>query len=170
MSEPYLGEIRAFPFASPPQGWAICDGSLLSVAQNQALFALLGTTYGGDGQTTFALPDLRGRVPVSAGQGPGRAPYVLGQLGGEEIHTLTQNEMPAHTHGVQGSTSIPNSKTPLGNFWGSPSNSLYGTAPDISMSPTAIAASGSGQAHDNMQPFQTLNFCIAVQGILPTRN
>lgn len=168
MSEQYLGEIRVFPFGFAPRGWAPCNGTVLSIMQNQALFSILGTTYGGDGRTTFALPDLRGRVAISSGMGNGS--YSLGQVGGEENHTLIQTEMPAHNHVPQGSTGTPDSKTPSGNYWGSPSNSLYGTAPDASMSPTAIANSGGSQAHNNMQPFLTLNFCIATQGIYPSRN
>lgn len=170
MSEPFLAEIRAFPFNFAPEGWALCNGQLLPINQNQALYSLLGNTYGGDGVTTFAVPDLRGRAPVHIGNG-----VTLGQSAGEENHTLTTTEMPAHSHAAVGGNQQP-TQTPGGNTWGTVPSAEGGTplyssqAPNAQMNPAAIQAAGGGQAHPNMQPFLTLNFCIAVQGIYPSRN
>lgn len=163
MGEPFLGEIRLFPYNLVPPGWARCDGSLLQVAQNQALYALLGSTYGGDGKNTFALPDLRGRTPVATGNGVG-----LGATGGEAVHALTDNEIPAHSHAVLAGGG-GNQVSPSGNLWGEyQSGLLYGTNPNTTMGATAIGQSGGGQAHSNMQPYMALNYCIATQGIFPT--
>jgi len=166
MAEPFLSEVRIFSFGYAPQGWALCNGQLLPINQNQALFALLGTTYGGNGQTNFALPDLRGRVPMHVGGG-----LVLGQKAGEEAHTLTATEMPAHTHQANASANGPTVTPPSGNFWASNTGfSPYGSAADTAMSPQAIGNTGGSQAHENRSPYLTLNFCIALQGIFPSPN
>jgi microcystin-dependent protein len=168
--EPFIGEMLWVSFNFAPRGWARCDGQLLSINQNQALFALLGTQYGGDGKTTFALPDMRGRVPINAGQGTG-SNYVQGQTGGGSAHALTVNEMPAHNHGFQASTGVGNVTTPAGNLYGqSGTMKLYGPNPAATMAAGAIGNAGSGQPHNNMMPFTTLNCIIAVQGIFPARN
>jgi len=170
MSTPYLGEIRQTSFAFAPKGWALCNGQLLAIAQNQALFAILGTTYGGNGQTNFALPDLRGRSPAHTS-----ATLLLGSSVGEEAHTLTVNEMPPHTHGLQGSADLANNTSPVGNALaakGRGGKNIYapGSSPVQPMNPQAIAPSGGSQPHDNMQPFLTVNFIIALAGIFPSRN
>src|SRR5437763_13300629 len=167
MSSPFLSEIRIFSFNFAPQGWAMCNGQLLPINQNQALFSLLGTTYGGNGQTTFALPNLRGAVPVHFGQS-----FTLGQKAGEVAHTLTQNEMAQHLHGLFGSSKAVNQILPVGNAGGqSAPNNLY-TGPQslVAMNPNSVSRFGGSQAHENRQPFLTLNFCIALQGIFPSRN
>lgn len=169
MSEPFLGEIRATSFAFAPKGWALCNGQLMPINQNQALFSILGTTYGGDGYVTFALPDLRGRSPMHFSAG-----MPLGSRLGEEAHTLTANEMPAHGHGLQGSSDLANAASPVGNVPGSKGRGgkdIYapGSSPKQPMSPQAIAPVGGSQPHQNMQPFTTLNFIIALQGIFPSR-
>jgi microcystin-dependent protein len=166
MAEPFLSEIRIFSFNFPPKSWALCNGQLLPINQNQALFALLGTTYGGNGQTTFALPDLRGRVPMHTGGG-----LVLGQRAGEEAHTLSLAEMPAHTHQAKASGNGPTVTAPTGNFWSSNTGfTAYGTAGDTAMAPAAIGNTGGSQAHENRSPYLTLNYCIALQGIFPSQN
>ncbi len=170
MTEPFLGELRLFPYTFAPRGWAFCQGQLLPIAQNTALFSLLGTTYGGNGQTTFALPDLRGRAPISAGQGSGLSPYTLGEVGGTETVTLINNQMPQHSHGVA-AASVPTTKNPnnaLPSF--TAAGSSYGTAADLSMSPSMLGTAGGSQPHQNMQPFLVLNWCIALEGIFPSRN
>lgn len=184
MSEPFIGQIILVGFNFAPRGYATCDGQLIAIAQNTALFSLLGTMYGGNGQTTFALPDLRGRVPIHAGMGPGLSLYTQGQAGGEQSHTLISTEIPAHTHSVtiapacstedatQGSPkngypAVANGSggTPV-NAYGasaSPSSNMAGT--------TAVsAAAGGNQPHNNLQPYLTLNYCIALEGIFPSRN
>jgi len=163
MSTPYLAEIRIFTFNFAPQGWAQCNGQLLPINQNQALFALLGTTYGGNGTNTFALPNLQGKVPMHVGNG-----MVLGQTGGEATHVLSTAEIPSHTHTVMASSSSPSQGMPSGNLWAA-GNSAYNTTADTSLSPSAISTVG-GQAHENRSPYLTLNFCIAMSGIFPTRN
>ena len=171
MSEPFLGEIRLMSFAFPPKGWALCNGQLLPINQNQALFAILGTTYGGNGQTTFALPNLQGRVPVDAGQGPGLNSYTLGQSGGEEAHTLTLDEWVSHSHvlngtRVDGNTAVPNGVLPAVG------TEAYSTAgPDTVLNAASMTGGSPGsQAHENRQPFLTLNYVIALQGIFPSQN
>jgi microcystin-dependent protein len=170
MTEPFLGEVRLFGFTFAPLGWATCDGQIMSIAQNTALFSLLGTTYGGNGQTTFALPDLRGRVPVHMGQGPGLSSYVEGQVGGTENVTLLANQLPPHGHTVAGAsaatTKNPTNAVPA--FTGS--GASYGTSPDLQMSPAMISGGGSSLPHENLQPYLVLNWCIALQGIYPSRN
>ncbi len=166
MSEPFLAEIHIFGFNFPPRGYAACDGQILPINQNQSLYSLLGTTYGGDGRTTFALPDLRGRVPVHFGNG-----IQLGQRGGEEGHTLTTQEIPAHTHNLQASSQTPNRESPQGNFLsGSPLNPYSSATPNTTLNNGSVANAGASQPHENMQPFQVINFCIALQGMFPSRN
>lgn len=166
MAEPFLSEIRLFSFVFAPQGWALCNGQLLPINQNQALFSLLGTTFGGDGRVNFALPDLRGRVPLHVGSS-----HTLGERGGAPAHTLSIAEMPTHTHTAQVSnvpatTNTPTAALLLSNSTGS---ALYGPASNLTaMSPSSIVNTGGSQAHLNMQPFLTLSFCIALQGIFPS--
>ena len=170
MSEPFLAEIRIMSFVFAPKGWALCNGQLLPINQNQALFSLLGTTYGGDGRVNFALPDLRARVPVHVGSG-----HTLGERGGEQAHTVSIPELPAHTHVLRASSSNANAPSPTnpapGNVLATAGSNLY--APPGSqqaMNPAAVTTVGGSQAHLNMQPFLTLSFCIALQGIFPSTN
>jgi microcystin-dependent protein len=166
VGEPFLSEIKIFAFNFAPKGWALCNGQLLPINQNQALFALLGTTYGGDGQTTFALPDLRGRAPIHMGSS-----FNLGQRGGEETHTLTISEMAAHTHQTRASADNATVAPPTSNFWCSNTGfTPYGNAANTAMSPTCISNVGGSQPHENRSPFLALNFCIALQGIFPSQN
>lgn len=166
MAEPFLSEIRIFSFVFPPKGWALCNGQLLPINQNQALFSLLGTTYGGDGRVNFGLPDLQARVPMHVGSG-----HTLGELGGEQAHTLSTAETPSHTHPVFASSSLGNAATPGGNVLASPLNQTY-RSPDapVGLDPASVTGVGGSQAHQNMQPFLTLSFCIALQGIFPSQN
>jgi len=153
-------------FGFAPKGWALCNGQLLPINQNQALFSLLGTTYGGDGRTNFALPDLRTRTPIHFGSG-----YSLGQKGGEASHTLNQTEMPSHTHTLEGTNTSATLDVPGGNVIGQPSINGFGPAANPgAMNPGTIANTGGSQAHENMQPYTTLSFCIALQGIFPSPN
>jgi microcystin-dependent protein len=166
MSTPYLSEIRVVSFSFAPKGWALCNGQLLPINQNQALFSLMGTTYGGDGVQNFALPNLQGRVPVHFGNG-----HVLGQLGGEQAHTLAVTEMPAHTHTPVGTNNAPDKPSPVNNTWANaPGNNAYATTSNSATNPTAIANAGGSQPHQNLQPYLTLNFVIALSGIFPTQN
>jgi microcystin-dependent protein len=167
MSDPFLSEVRLMSFAFAPRGWAQCNGQLLPINQNQALFSLLGTTFGGDGRTTFALPDLRGRTPIGVGSG-----HALGERGGEPAHTLVSTEMPAHGHILSGTSTPGNTVVPGGNLLAASANQLY-HAPDGSptgLSQASVASVGGNQAHENMQPYLTLNYCIALQGIYPSQN
>jgi microcystin-dependent protein len=164
MAEPFLSEIRIMSFVFPPKGWALCNGQLLPINQNQALFSLLGTTYGGDGQVNFALPDLRGRVPIHVGSG-----HTLGERGGEQAHTLSIAELPEHTHVVQASATPGDTLIPTSNVLSSAQGQLYGAPANLtSLLPGTITNVGGSQAHLNMQPFLTLSFCIALQGIFPS--
>jgi microcystin-dependent protein len=173
MSDPFVAEVRIFPFNFAPKGWAFCDGQLLPISQNTALFSLLGTTYGGDGKTTFALPDFQGRVPMHPGQGPGLSLHDLGEEGGSDFVTLLQSEMPAHSHTVQGSNTNSNQQTPTLNFHaGSIQNKRYApaaTVPDVTMNAMIITPTGGSLPHNNLSPYLTLNFCIALQGVFPPR-
>lgn len=171
--DPFVAEIRIFPFNFAPKGWAFCNGQLLPISQNTALFSLLGTTYGGDGKSNFALPNLQGMAPLHAGQGPGLSLYDLGQTAGEQAVTLLDSEMPAHSHGALGSTGS-NKASPAGNAWASGQKlgggNLYTpSANTVQMSPSAMSPTGGSQPHNNMQPYLTLNFCIALQGVFPPR-
>lgn len=169
MSEPFLSEIKIFSFVYAPRGWAQCNGQLLPINQNQALFSLLGTTYGGNGTTNFALPDLRGRVPTHKGNGT-----TLGQRQGEEFHTVVLNELPTHIHivsPVASAVANANAGDPTGNLWANSGKTNYTTdAPNNAMSPQAIANAGGSQPHENRSPYLVLNFCIALQGIFPSQN
>jgi microcystin-dependent protein len=177
MSEPFLGEIRMFGGNFAPRGWAFCNGQLLSISQNTALFSLLGTTFGGNGQTTFALPDLRGRAPMHWGQGTGLTPRTLGEASGTESVTLISTQMPAHTHALNASGAQGDAPTPSGTVNAvlldtstqQPLN-LYGNAPNTTMSPTAIGMAGGSQPHNNMQPYLCVSMIIALEGIFPSRN
>ncbi len=163
MSNPYLAEIKIVAFNFAPKGWALCNGQLLPINQNQALFSLLGTTYGGDGRVNFALPDLRGRAPVHFGT------VFLGERAGEENHTLVNNEMAAHAHTPQGNSNAPNAGSPQNNTWASITSNPYSNQPpDVTMGASAGGATGGSQPHLNMQPYLVLNFCIALQGIFPS--
>ena len=174
MSETFLGEIRPFAGTFAIQGWAFCDGSLLSIAQNSALFSLIGTTYGGDGQTTFALPDLRGRALVHQGTGPGLSPSVPGEMAGQETVTVTPGQMAGHTHTVGATTAAASTPTPGPSvvLAATPSGSpIYdGTAAAIALAPNAVSASGGTQPHENRQPYLALSYIIALDGIYPTQN
>jgi microcystin-dependent protein len=166
MSEPFLGEMKLISWNYAPHGWAFCDGQLLPIAQNTALFALLGTTYGGDGVTNFALPNLRGRAPIHCG-----GTFAQGQTGGESAHALTIAEMPAHTHLVEGSGDPGTKTSPVGYLWATNAANPYsGSPPNTTMSPGAVGVAGGSQPHTNMQPYLVLNMIIALQGIFPSRN
>jgi microcystin-dependent protein len=177
MSEPFIGQIMMFAGNFAPKGWAFCDGSILSIAQNTALFSILGTTYGGNGQTTFALPDLRGRVPIQPGQGPGLSPHTLGEMSGVENVTLLITNMPAHNHTLAASGAQGDSPTPEGAVPAitvdpnsqQPLNS-YSASPNTTMAPTSVGLSGGSQPHTNMQPYTCINFIIALEGIYPSRS
>lgn len=171
MADSFVGEIRLFAGNFAINGWAFCDGSLLSIAENDVLFALLGTTYGGDGQNTFALPDLRGRVPVHKGQGPGHTNYQMGQTAGSESATVTLGQYPAHRHTVAAGTAI-GSAAPAAAVLAGNGISVYGTgAPSVAMAAQAIGAStGAGQAHNNMAPSLGLNYIISLFGIFPSQS
>ncbi|GIQ69908.1 phage tail protein [Xylanibacillus composti] len=166
MSEPYLGELRLFPIGYAPRGWAACEGQTLAINQNQALFALLGTMYGGNGSTTFNLPDLRGRVPIHF-----TSSHPLGTRAGEERHTLTIAEMPAHNHMVSASNTVASQPEPTGNVWAAQKLPAYAPAgTTVTMNENSVALAGGSQAHNNMQPYLGVQFCIALQGIFPSRN
>jgi microcystin-dependent protein len=172
MAEPFLSEIRIFSFNFPPKGWAFCNGQFLPINQNQALFALLGTTYGGNGQTTFALPDLRGKAPISFGGG-----HDLGEAGGQIAHTITLSELPTHQHFLTANLAVVSANTnatlgsPTNNFWANSGKTTWSTSPpNAAMHPTAVTNVGGSQPHQNMQPYLVLNFCIALQGIFPSQN
>lgn len=167
MAEPFLSEIRMMSFDFPPKGWALCNGQLLPINQNQALFSLLGTTFGGDGRVNFGLPDLRARTPIHVGSG-----HTLGERGGEQAHTLSIAELPQHVHVANATSAAATSPAPSPTMLLSPSTpqNLYGPATNLgAMSPASISNTGGSQAHLNMQPFLTVSFCIALQGIFPSQ-
>ncbi len=175
MSNPFLAEVRIFTGNFAPKGWALCDGQLMSISQNTALFSLLGTTYGGDGKSNFALPDLQGCAPMQAGQGPGLSLRDLGETGGEQTVTLLQTEMPAHVHGAQGATGSDQA-SPVNNAWASGQKlgggNIYTSSGNnnVPMNPSALSIAGGNQPHNNMPPFLGLTFIIALQGIFPARS
>lgn len=166
---PYIGDILLISFNFAPKNWALCNGQLLPINQNQALFSILGTNYGGNGQTNFALPDLRDRVAIHMGQGTGLSNYIIGQRAGEQAHTLTLTELPAHTHVARGSSAIGGSASPAGMVPARNAAQIpqYGATADAIMAPGAISSAGGSQAHLNMQPYLGLNFVIALVGAFP---
>ncbi|HEY6942978.1 phage tail protein [Dokdonella sp.] len=172
MSQPFLGEIRMVGFNFAPRGWAFCAGQLLPISQYDALFALIGTIYGGDGQSTFALPNMAGRLPVHQGQGLGLSNYVIGQAAGTETVTLIAQQMPQHAHPVGAASGGTRSSNPMGNMLGSGEADMYtrGTGAPVSLAANAIGTSGGNQPHDNMQPYLCINFVIALEGVFPSRN
>jgi len=179
--DPFVAEIRIFPFNFPPKGWAFCDGQLLPISQNTALFSLVGTFYGGNGTSTFGLPNMQGNAPMHPGQGPGLSDHVVGETSGSETVTLLQSEIPAHSHTAMASSAGGGKTTPgPTETWASAgrgSGNLYATVNvnnpalnTVNMSPSALAPGGSGFPHNNLMPYLTLNFCIALQGVYPARN
>jgi len=176
MSEPFIGEIVMFGGNFAPRNWAFCNGQLLSISSHTALFSILGTTYGGDGRTTFGLPDLRGRVAMHPGNGPGLSNYRLGQQGGRETEQLTTNQIPSHSHAANCVAPAGNSNDAVNNYWADDagvSSGTYHTGGGATLSPmnsNAIGHAGGGQAHNNVQPFQCVNYIIALMGIYPSRN
>ena len=171
MSEPFVGEIRMFAGNFAPRGWAFCDGQLLAVAQNDALFSLFGTIYGGDGRTTFGLPDLRGRVPIHAGSGPGLSPRALGAKAGAETETLTVNQLPSHTHDYQGTTTAGGQGTDAGNILATRTGdaTYVEDTTGVDMAASAITTVGGSRSHTNLQPFLCVHFIVALFGIYPSR-
>lgn len=165
MAEPFLGEIKIISWNFPPKGWAFCNGTLLPINQNQALFSILGTTYGGDGRQTFGLPNLQGRTPVHVGNG-----VNLGEIGGETAHTLNISELPTHNHVPVGSSTVGTLTSASGNLWGSSSANPYNSASNTAMNPSCVVPAGGNQPHENMSPYLVLNFIIALQGIFPSQN
>lgn len=172
MAEPFVAEIRIFPFNFAPQSWAFCDGQLLPISQNTALFSLLGTTYGGNGKSSFALPDLQGRAPMHPGQGPGLSLRDLGETGGSDTVTLLESEMPAHSHAARGVVEASEENDPEGAALAvAVNNPIYSsvTSPQVAMSSSALSSAGGGLPHNNLMPYTTFNFCIALQGVFPPR-
>ena len=171
MSDPFLGEIRVFGFSYPPQAWANCAGQLLPISQNAALFSILGTSFGGDGRSTFALPNLQGIVPVHVGAGPGLTPRALGETGGTPEVTLSMTEMRAHSHAANCNSGPGTSYGPANKVWASDAGgaSEYASGGNVPMAANALTPAGGGQPHDNQQPYLALNFCIALQGIYAPR-
>ena len=173
MADPFVAEIRIFPFNFAPKGWAFCDGQILPLSQNTALFSLLGTTYGGDGKSNFALPNMQGNAPMHPGQWPGLSLHDLGETGGSETVTLLESEIPAHSHSLMGSTTTATKSLATGNSFAKGSGITPYLAPAgaplVSMADQSITPAGGDQPHNNMQPYLTLNFCIALQGVFPPR-
>jgi microcystin-dependent protein len=172
MAQPYVGEIRMFAGNFAPTGWAQCNGQLLPISQNTALFSLLGTTYGGDGKSTFGLPDLQGSAPMGEGSGPGLSQRFLGEQSGTEFVTLLQSEMPSHGHTAFAKTSLGNSQTPADQTWAGSNNAkqYVNTAPNNPMSPTALSPTGGSLPHNNLPPYLFVTFIIAMQGVFPPRS
>jgi microcystin-dependent protein len=173
MADPFVAEIRIFPFNFPPKGWAFCNGQLLAISQNTALFSLLGTTYGGDGKSTFALPNIQGSAVMHPGQGPGLSLHDLGEVGGSETVTLLQSETPSHSHGLNASTQPGEDPAPANEALArSVGASLYQTSAGslVALAPQALPPAGGSLPHNNMQPYLTLNFNIALQGVFPPRS
>ncbi|HEX8071760.1 MAG TPA: tail fiber protein [Pyrinomonadaceae bacterium] len=175
MSQPFVAEIRIVGFSFAPRGWAFCNGQILPISQNTALFSLLGTMYGGNGQTTFALPNLQGSAPMQQGQGPGLSEYFQGAPGGEQFVTLIDSEIPAHTHTAIGTAQPADLPNPDGNNWAQAIGDVsavnyYNTTGPNPMSPFALQLAGGSQPHNNMHPYLTLNFIIALQGVFPPRS
>jgi microcystin-dependent protein len=173
--DPFLGEIRAFSFGFAPRDWADCNGQLMSISQNTALFSLLGTQYGGDGRTTFALPDLRARVAIGMGQGAGLSPYYIGQTGGEEAVTLTASQLPSHIHTVKVSNADATTSDPTAGYLATPAvnsriNQLYSSSASGTAAADAIGPTGGSAPHNNLQPLLVVRYCIALQGIFPSRS
>lgn len=166
----FLGEIRPAGFNFAPRGWALCQGQIMSISQNTALFSLLGTTFGGNGQTNFALPDLQGKVAMSSGQGPGLSDFAIGQFDGSSSMTLATNQIPVHAHNVVGQSAAANSDTPTGRFPALTPRNCYDVGADGFMSADAVIADGGGQSHNNMQPYCVVNYIIALEGIFPSRS
>lgn len=165
MAEPFLGEIRLFSFNFAPKGWALCNGQFLPINQNQALFALFGTTYGGNGQTTFALPNLRGRVPIHMGNG-----HTMGEAAGASSVTVSQNQMPEHSHMVLASGAEATSTRPRTYTWAASTALPYSSQVNVAMNPASVSNTGGSQAHENRQPYLVLNYCVALMGIFPSQN
>ena len=172
MADPFVAEIRIFPFNFAPKGWAFCDGQLLPLSQNTALFSLLQTTYGGDGKSTFALPNIQGNAPMHPGQGPGLSLHDLGETGGSQTVTLLESEIPAHSHRINASAGEGTATSPAGQLLASGVGvNMYSTTtnPLTQLNPNALTPAGGDQPHNNMMPYLTLNFCIALQGVFPPR-
>lgn len=166
MADPFLGEIRMMSFEHAPQGWALCNGQFLPINQNQALFALLGTNFGGNGQTTFALPDMRGRTPIHVADN-----HILGDRGGQQDHTLAPNELPQHIHLLNATSALADNANPSGNVLAATASKTYGAPSALAaLNAAHVSNVGGTQSHTNMQPYLTINFCIALQGIFPTHS
>jgi len=173
MADPFVAEIRIFGFNFAPVGWAACDGQILPISQNTALFSLLGVNYGGNGSSNFALPNLQGRTPISQGTGPGLTPRQVGENGGAASVTLISSEMPSHTHAVNvasGAGAVADRANATGNVLGIPADATYASGGQTPMHPAAVSLAGGNQPHNNMQPFLTFTFCIALQGVFPPRS
>ncbi|MBA2691311.1 MAG: phage tail protein [Rubrobacter sp.] len=173
MADPFVAEIRIFPFNFAPKGWAFCNGQLMPISQNTALFSLLGTTYGGDGKSNFALPDLEGRAPMHPGQGPGLSLHDLGETGGSETVTLLQSEIPSHAHGAKASSRPATENDPAGQYLAAGTGGIQAYNPNAQnltqMAPETLAPAGGDAPHNNLMPYLTFNFCIALQGVFPPR-